>query len=219
MSKIIRFIKIDMLSIKPYLTLKNALIFIGLGVFYSMVTSNLMIIFGVALLFVSLLSTYPFLVGDKTGIDSLYRVFGFKEKEIVIGRYVSNFVLAIIIQLATILLAFVLAQFIQTENIWSMVVVVIPIYLIISQLIVCIQYPFYFKYGYTKAKLMMSLTFVLFGVVGFLASYFKEQTFQLITWGMNHKMLMILLLIAMLLAIYLVSITTAIKWYKEKDLV
>ena len=66
---------------------------------------------------------------------------------------------------------------------------------------------------------MMSLTFVLFGAVGFLASYFKEQTFQLITWGMNHKMLMILFLIAMLLAIYLVSITTAIKWYKEKDLV
>ena len=57
MSEIIKFIKIDMLSIKPYLTLKNALIFIGLGVFYSMVTSNLMIIFGVALLFVSLLST------------------------------------------------------------------------------------------------------------------------------------------------------------------
>ena len=81
MSEIIKFIKIDMLSIKPYLTLKNALIFIGLGVFYSMVTSNLMIIFGVALLFVSLLSTYPFLVGDKTGIDSLYRVFGFKEKD------------------------------------------------------------------------------------------------------------------------------------------
>ena len=77
MSEIIKFIKIDMLSVKPYLTLKNALIFIGLGVFYSMVTSNLMIIFGVALLFVSLLSTYPFLVGVKTGIDSLYRVFGF----------------------------------------------------------------------------------------------------------------------------------------------
>lgn len=208
-----------MLSIQPYLTLNNAIIFTGLGIFYAVLMQNIAIIFGIALLLTSIISTYPFLVGDKTGIDSLYRVFGLKEKEIVLGRYVSSLLVAVAIQIIAIFLAWILSLFIKTEDFWMMILSVIPVYLIMSQLLVCLQYPFYFKYGYTKAKLMMSMTFILFGVIGFIASYFREQTLQIIVWGANHKFLIILLMLTILAVIYYVSIYYSTKWYQEKDLV
>ena len=65
----IKVFKLDLLSIKPYLTLKNLVIFIGLSVIYTALSKNPATAIAVSQMFALLFSSYPFMVGEGAGID------------------------------------------------------------------------------------------------------------------------------------------------------
>ncbi len=93
MKDIKKIMRLDYISIKPYFTIKNLLIMLILYLVYFFMTKNPLIAISMPLLFAMMYSSYPFLVGDEAGIDSLYKIFGIKGDKVVKGRYAFALIL------------------------------------------------------------------------------------------------------------------------------
>lgn len=220
MKDIRKIIKLDYLSIRPYFTIKNLVIFVGLAFFYSYLAKSPTATFTMPILFALMFSTYPFLVGDEAGIDSLYRVFGIEANHVVYGRYVFGFLLSsfcVVLGMGLFIASALLFKYsIEFHGIENNIFVS---YFIIN-LVVAIQYPLYFKYGYTKAKGLAIIPFMLFAILGFVLSQFKNQLFAMflaMTKNEFSQFLFFLSLLIVLLLVFFLSITLSTKIYRKRD--
>jgi len=97
--------------------------------------------------------SYPFSVGEKNGMDTLYATLPLKRRNVVMGRYVFVLCLEIIGMIFVLLLSVLLATVFRTDvNIMETLFSLCVLSAVFS-LIVSLQYPIYFKLGYAKAKI------------------------------------------------------------------
>lgn len=170
MLKILKIIQLDLLAIKPYLTMKNLVIYLGFFVFYAVTMKNAEIVFTLIAVFSALYITYPFLVTDEAGLDSLYTIFGISGSNIVTGRYGFLFLVNLIVIMASGLLYIILSFILSKEFTWTSLCWSILGAGLASTLLSFIQLPFLFKFAYKKAKLIiyvsiMTLSILIYGLV------------------------------------------------------
>jgi len=215
MTDIKKIIKLDIITVSEYLTLKNFIIITGLGVFYSYLNGNIMPIFGVSQVFAVIFSTYPFLVGDEAGIDSLYGIFGIKRASVVCGRYLWSNLTGIFYLIFGTALSLILSLTIGKIEFGKEELMVIPVWYLLTNLIIAAQYPFYFRYGYAKAKLIYTTVIFALVVAGFIIGYFADKVISVFA-GVNPYIIIGLALV-LCLAFYLASIKLSKKWYGERE--
>ena len=217
MKDINKIIKIDMLSIYPYLTLKNFIIILVMGLFYPLISKNKYTIYGLTQLFGILYSSYPFLVGDESGIDALYGAFAIERKKVVYGRYIwSNLVIIICLIISitfSVLVSILIKEAIEVDEL----IYIIPIMFIISNLIIAGQYPFYFKYGYAKSKIIMTSMYFIMAVLTFIMVYFKDILIKNMGFLFNNIYLLIFSSLLFFIILYISSIIASVKAYKNRE--
>lgn len=217
MNAVKKIIEIDRLSIRPYLTLKNLLIFAVLGLLYVFMSRKPMLVVSMSLMFSLLFASYPFLIGEDSGIDGLYRVLGIPAEEVVLGRYLT----AGLITLAATMLGacFVLlsAFAFPVEEVFLTLPIYAAVSLFMSTLMIGIQYPFYFKYGYVKAKTIVLYPFFGIGILSFALIQMREKLKPLILWMSGHAVLLILLFLLVWVGGILVSLKLSKRWYRERE--
>ncbi len=221
MNDIKKMIGLDYFSIKPYLTIKNILLFVVLSIFYSFLGNRPTIVFTMSILFATIFSGYPFLVGDESGIDSLYRIFGIKTYNVVYGRYISAFLLSIFSFVVGLILFFVSSLVLKHDiNFSKDVIETILMFQFAFIFIVSLQYPLYFKYGYTKAKTLAILPFMFLGICVYIFSVFKKEILDIIMKiGKNGNLFIIVSTTILVLSIFLIvtSIMVSKKMYRKRD--
>lgn len=219
MKDISKIIKIDMLSVRPYLTLKNLIIMIVMGIIYPLINKNIYTIYGVTQVFGILFCSYPFLVGDESGIDALYGAFGIERKNVVYGRYIwSNLVILICLIIGivfSVIVSILINEAIKVQEL----IYIIPIVFFISNFVIASQYPFYFKYGYAKSRIIMSSMFFIMAILAFSISYFKNSLMKPLEILFNNVYLLIFGSLLFFAILYLSSIATSIKLYKKRELI
>lgn len=218
MNDIKKIIKLDYFSIRPYFTIKNMVIFVGLSIFYSYLAKNPTATFSMPILFTLIFSGYPFLVGDEAGIDSLYRVFGIKRENVVYGRYIFTFLLSafcVIVGVGLYIITSLIFKYNAEINGFKNYIFV-SFFIILF--VVAIQYPLYFKYGYTKAKTLAIIPFILFAILVSLLSYFKEGIMGIIMKIDNYNTIYITIVAFILvMLVSFVSIIISKKIYRKRD--
>lgn len=221
MKNYLNFIKLDLITIKPYITIKNFLIF-GISAFLVMFGSKTSATaLGILMGFGTLYVTYPFAVGEKNGIDSLYIFLGINRETVVIGRYLY----ALVIDLAFCLFGFLLTGMITLIlsipfNLLESLAVMLVLFIFFSfsQLI---QLPIYFKNGYSKARVSAYLPFlivpVLVVIFGQLYPAFPELFDTVLGWVTQMPMIPIILIVIIWLVGILISIKQAQKHYQKRE--
>jgi ABC-type transport system involved in multi-copper enzyme maturation permease subunit len=125
--------------------------FIGFGTGSTATSIGLLLMYGL------IYTTYPFAVGDKNGIDTLYATLPIKKSDVVLGRYLFavawNFFIALIAIAVSLVLVTVTSM--QMSNI-EIVASVFAMFFVFT-FIGAIQLPIYFKFGYAKAKFLAYL--------------------------------------------------------------
>ncbi|MCI5839261.1 MAG: ABC-2 transporter permease [Peptoniphilaceae bacterium] len=213
MNDIKKIIKLDIISILPYFTIKNLIIILFLYGFYFFITKNPIIAVTMPMIFSMIYSSYPFLIGNTKGIDNLYRIFGIKSKKVVIGRYIFSVFVFIIGIIFTIIFAFI--SMLLSKNIKVIEILkILPFYLLIYLFIISIQYPLLFKYGYYKVRIIYFITFIMIGIIIFLGKNFIIDLFILIN---NHILISILTVLIISFIIIKTSIEISEKIYRKKD--
>lgn len=216
MKDIKKIVNLDYISIKPYFTLKNLIIMICLYLVYFFITSNPLTANSAILIFSIVYSSYPFLIGEEAGIDSLYRIFGIKSEKVVLGRYVFALVLFIFALLISIVFSIIFSFFVETADIREFLATSLA-YLLVYLVFISLKYPLYFKFGYKKAKSISALTFVLIGLLSFLVMALKDSLNDLFIFMENNIFMTLLISLLLVLLIVFISIKVSQKFYKKRD--
>ena len=217
MKDIKKIVNLDYISIKPYFTLKNLIIMIFLYLVYFFVTSNPLTANSAILIFSIVYSSYPFLIGEEAGIDSLYRIFGIKSEKVVLGRYVFALLLFIFALLISIVFSTIFSFFVETADIREFLATSLA-YLLVYLVFISLKYPLYFKFGYKKAKSISALTFALIGLLYFLVMALKDSLSDLFIFMENNIFMTLLISLILVLVIFIISIKSSQKFYKNRDL-
>lgn len=209
-------IKLDLISIKPYLTIKNFIIFFGIGIFYMFINNGPNSIISMSMFLAMLYSSYPFLVGENSGIDGLYKLLAIDSKDVVIGRYI----LALLFYFASSILGctfYLIVATIKDFPIDLDILFGIGINFLVFVIIICLQYPIYFKYGYAKAKTWILLPIFIIGIIGMIAGFFIKDFERVINFIYQNKELIIIFSIILLILVIAISFKLAVKFYKKRD--
>ncbi|MDR1193788.1 MAG: ABC-2 transporter permease [Peptococcaceae bacterium] len=171
MAKMTSFIRLDLITVKPYFTVKNLSIYAVVALFLTATSGNISSGIGVGMMLSGMFTGYPFALGEKSNLDALYATLALNRQTVVLGRYLFTLALnlvAIIFSVALssagLLAAGILGSSIGSEGVmWSFLALAAIIIVIQA-----IQLPLYFKLGYSKAKFMSLMPFLF--IMAFVAA-------------------------------------------------
>ena len=166
MSKLKSFIGLDFMTVKPYFTVKNQLLFVAVALFMAFVSGSIESVAVIGAMFGSIFMGYPFAVGEKSNMDALYATLSLGRKTVVAGRYLFTLTLnfcAVIITLAIssvgLFIGSVMFESSGYGNSASEVLMVFAVVIALFILMQSIMLPLYFKLGYAKTKFLTIIPF------------------------------------------------------------
>ncbi len=217
MKDILKMIRLDLIAIRPYVTVKNFVILLIVTACYFIFGNNAAVVFSIPLLFAILFASYPFLVGDQSGLDVLYRLFSIQPATVVKGRYLLS-ILLFVSAILTGLLFYGVTLSISLQKNRESLLEYLFVYLIIYSLIIAFQYPLYFKYGYAKAKTLSFIPFLALGLLTVVSAYFSKYLKQLFLLMVSNNVVSSLIIITIPIILLWISFNLSCKWYVERDL-
>ena len=213
----IKVLKLDLLSIKPYLTIKNLIILIGLGTLYGVLSKNPAFVLATVQMFAVLFSGYPFMVGEESGIDPLYKLFSISSKDVVKGRYLLATVSVIIMLLVGVVMAMFIGIAYPMENLFYSLLLAAPCIGLISLIIIFIEYPIYFKYGYKKGKTLTAVPMLLLAIGAVCSTYFHESLKSIVQFLMINPFMAITVICIIFIIILGISLRLSNKLYTRRE--
>ncbi|MFR9297003.1 MAG: ABC-2 transporter permease [Aedoeadaptatus pacaensis] len=221
--KMLKTCKMDFLGIRPYITWKPIAFFIlfSIGFTYFMDLSFFPMVFAMTLSL--MIMTYPFVTGEDSGTERLYRMIGMEDEDTVRGRYLYSFVVFFVATLAALVIMNGVNLAKSGELIIGESLAVGGLYLAMYILFMDINVPIFFAVGHKKAKAvagvaLVAATLIVVGISGFAASTFPEEVKALYLWAMNHVELIVLFSIVFLVLMTMLSYGIALKKFKKRDL-
>jgi hypothetical protein len=171
MNKLTEFVRLDFITIKPYFTVKNLLIYAVMALFLTTMSENPASGMGVGVMLGTMFMGYPFALSEKSNMDALYATLSVNRKTVVLGRYIF----ALLLNVCAILLSAgmgTVGQFALnayrgttgTGDAFAAFFVLFALFLLIQ----AIQLPIFFKIGYTKAKFLSIIPFIAI-MVGYIS--------------------------------------------------
>jgi len=209
--------KLDLLSIRPYLTWKNLIILIGLGVLYGALSKNSITVMATVQMFAILFSAYPFMVGEESGIDPLYKLFSIEAKDVVKGRYLLavSFVVAMLF-LGTVIVI-IISCIVPMDDLYDILLLSVPITSLLPLLIIFIEYPLYFKYGYKKGKTLASIPFLLVGIAVMISAFLKDNMSNILQFIVINRVAGMGVLFIACIITFIISYRFSNKFYLQRD--
>jgi hypothetical protein len=162
MSKLRAFVHLDFVTVKPYFTGKNLLVYMGISAFLTIMSANLASGVGIGIMLGTLFISYPFVLAEKSNMDALYTALSVSRKTVVLGRYI--FTLAInlcgiafsLIFVSISLIASKIFEFeINSNGTFNGFIILASVFTFVQ----IIQLPLFFKLGYAKAKFLSFIPF------------------------------------------------------------
>lgn len=213
----------DFLGIRPYMTWKPIAFFILFSVGFTYIGDYSFFPMVFAMTMSLMIMTYPFVTGEDSGTERLYRMIGMEDEDTVRGRYLYSFVVFLIATLA----ALVIMNGVNLAKSGALIIgeslAVGGLYLAMYILFMDINVPIFFAVGHKKAKAvagvaLIAATLIVVGISGFAASAFPKEVKGLYQWASSHVLLIVLLGIVFLAFMTMLSYSVALKKFKKRDL-
>ncbi len=212
-----KVIKLDLLSVRPYFTIKNLIILVGLGVLYGALSKNTVTVLATAQMFAILFSSYPFMVGEESGIDPLYKLFNIDSKDVVKGRYLLAALFVGVMVIIGAVLAIITTAIFEIEDGYQIILLTAPVGGLVTLFIIFIEYPIYFKHGYKKGKTLVMIPLLLMVVLGIGFSFFGEQLKIVLEFFTMNLLIGTTVILAVWIMVLILSVRFSNKLYAARD--
>jgi len=169
MSKILRFINAEFISVKPNLKRTNLIIFAALSIAGYFVMGVHGLFMGI-MPFTINLAAYTFSAGND-GLDALYVTLSIGRKAVVKGRYTFTILINLVASLVYFLIGLTLSAFLYDTNHLASFVVMAAGLFVVSSVISFVNLPILFKNGFKKSKTFISLVPMFVLLVPLIFSY------------------------------------------------
>jgi len=223
MSKMLSFVKLDFITIKPYLTVKNLIILLIVVTALSINNTAVGVLLGIVMAFALMYSSYPFAVGEKNDIDQLYFTLPMSKRNIVLGRYGFVIALDILSGIVACLFLFVLQTILQRAFSLQETLLTTLVLFVVYTFFQAIQLPIYFKLGYAKAKFLAYMPIAIFPLVAVaVGSRFSEVDWvglveNILTWISANQIFAIAVSVIVWAAMMFLSYSISLRFYKKRE--
>ncbi|WP_213818257.1 ABC-2 transporter permease [Garciella nitratireducens] len=222
MNKILSFVRLDFAALKPYS--KSLYMYAMIVIFVGVTNDSLNVVFAMVMVGLPMILSYPFAISEKNSLDTLYSTLSLGRRDVVIGRYVFVFVIEMIAIAALLILAVIKSNFSPLDMTIEETFLYLSVLSMMFSIIISFQYPVFFKFGYTKAKLYTYIPLLLtFLIIGVLPTIMTRLNIK-INWQainqilMKNSMLTVLLPILIGVISLLISCMVSMKIYERKDI-
>ena len=212
-----KVMQLDILSVKPYFTLKNFVLLIVFSFFYTFMLKNPVIVVSMTQIFALLISSYPFMVGEETGIDPLFKILGIAPKEVVKGRYLVSILFVVCLLVVGIILSLLMVFLYPTPDLFSLFLISVPTTFVFTTFVIFVEYPVFFKIGYAKGRMIASLPFLIMGILFALAQAFPSALKEIANYFLQHRSEMLIGAFVLWALIGYVSIMLSQKFYSKRN--
>ena len=215
--------KMDLLGIRPYITWKLILFFVlfSVGFTYFAELSFFPMVFAMTLSL--MIMTYPFVTGEDSGTERLYRMIGMEDENTVRGRYLYSLVVFLVATLAALVIMNGVNLAKNGELLMGESLASGGLYLVMYILFMDINLPIFFAVGHKKAKgvaggALIATTGIVIAVSGFAASAFPNEVKVLYRWATTHLFLVVLGAVLIVALLTVLSYSIALSKFKKRDL-
>jgi hypothetical protein len=224
MNKLSAFVKLDFITMKPYMKISTLLIYTAVVASITYTSGTIFAGIGVGMMIGTLSISYPFAVGEKSNMDALYVTVAASRRTVVMGRYVFS----LLVNVCAAVFAF-LIQFVENLIVPGMVLSVdvdsafvgFAILAAIFVMIQAIQIPIFFKLGYTKAKIisLVPFAFVMAAGMGFagIAAELAENPHPALIWAESNAPAICALSCLALALLICASYRLSLAFYRNRD--
>ena len=223
MNKTLNFARLDLITIKPYLTWKILLLFLAVCAMVGSETGETSVIVGMCMIYGVIFASYPFVIGEKSALDTLYSTLPVSKKSIVAGRYLFSVLLNLATLVMSCLISFITISILGKEfNLITNVLSALVCFVLFT-LIVAIQLPIYFKFGYTKAKFLTYIPLMAFPAATLIVSTSvdKNDLMPIVTgalaWIESNILLASALIAAFWVVFMLISAILSYRVYRKRE--
>lgn len=172
MSDTLKIAQLDLRVVMPYRL--QALIVLAIAPVLAFVTHDPRSVLPASVVYTSMLVGYPFAIGDKYDLPTLYGVLPIDRSRVVTGRYAFAFGIYVATAVVGLALTFAMAAALGVSVTGTEVALLVTASLVLFVLVVALQFPLYFWLGYTKARVLGIVPFVvLFAAIVALAPSLK----------------------------------------------
>lgn len=223
MIEALHFLRLDVQTIRQYLTVKQLGLYAVIILVLSYTLDNAFFVMGMIMMYGLFYAAYPFAIGDKTQTDILYASLPLKKHHIIAGRYLFALCVNLVTAVLSIAISALVAVVFQKEFDLLPSIIAVLICFVLYVLVEALQFPIYFKFGYTKAKLMafLPILFVPFSIA-LLTSLVQKEVWMLTLsnlffWVEAHVLLVIIALIILLCFVIMLSAAISLRIYQKRD--
>ena len=226
MGKVKSFAMLDYMTVKPYLRVRNIGLFaIWIGIM-SVATGDTMMGVGIGLMMCVMLTGYPFQIGEKSNIDALYATLSIDKGTVVRGRYLFVLAFDVVAVAGSFIVglagSFIMAQFNRELFVYGDWWAFLPLaatFLFIQ----AVQLALYFKFGYTKARLLGIIPFLLLGAIyGVIAAsgagnFTANRMLGFFMELAENTVLFVSAITAAIAAVVFISYCLSLRFYKKRE--
>ena len=224
MNNITSVIRLDFLTVKQYLTWKNLLIFIIVGGVLTASSGTGSVGMGILIVLGTIYGSYPFIIGEKHGIDALFISLAIKRNEVVLGRYCYAWICNLTAACFALVLAFVISLVMRTGFNLTENLLVIAFMFVGFTIIQAFQLPVFFKLRYSQEKLLNYLPLVVFpvlmGILVGMSFYDSEPSRAIVnffSWFSKNLILSVVMIVILWIVIMFVSYRLSLKFYSWRE--
>lgn len=166
-------IKLDFYAMKPLkkVILPFLLVPIVLGVVADLGMSIM-----VTLTFMVFMLNIVFAITEKSNFHKLYGTLPIKQSSSILSRYLFSLIAIGITAILSFAIFVILSIITKSRIDWIYGIQFLALSILIAVLFISVQYPFYFKFEYTKASIMAILPYIVCFAIGIpLMNYFMNN--------------------------------------------
>jgi len=229
MSKLKAFLKLDFMTIRPYIKKKDIILpaLYILFVLFGMGTVSAMTVVFMGRFVCTVITGKAFNATEKVNMDTLYSSLAIDRKTAVLGRYISTLLLNVavttVIIALTVISVFAAGMFgndMDIANLHWMAIFLVPLFMVVQ----AIELPILFRVGYSKASIVTMMPMMLlgmgvlaavaFGNMGAIREFDFAESYAFTSLFNVSTMLVIL---AVGVVVTAVSYMLSVKFYKQRE--
>ena len=227
MSKLGAFVRLDFMTVKPYFSSKNMLVYTSLAVYFAIVSGNIGSSIGIGLMLATMNIGYPFALGEKNNMDALYTTIGADKKTVVMGRYIFSLLLNVGAVLFMAVFWYITSAIMNSlgdfEGILADTVGATLALSAVFVFVQSIQIPMFFKFGYARARFFTVFPLLMFSalVTSFIMNAqgngLPDSVNLLVQDIMNNAWAIGAILITVLAVVVFISYKLSLAFYMKRE--
>lgn len=161
MEESIKLVKLDLMIVKKYwkeMVMTGLILAVSIGLSMPLLLN--MILFLVS----NTLLSYPFIIQEKDNMDKFYSIIAVTKLDIVRSKYLSALLYMLVISVCLIPINVFVQGSIKGGNSMLTILLLLSMGVLLYSVVAAIQIPCYFKWGYTKSKIITIVLPMAIGV-------------------------------------------------------